>query len=122
VTSTDVEMIDRSNLGTAPTVHGTNDDPRGIQRARVIGLVAERLRTLLGQPLMIKLLSRLHASSATVHELCRNDARSLRIRELKLLTVKIDLEQPDMRGVAEEDSPLVLVTCASTAVMAMRLA
>ncbi len=52
-------------------------------------------------------------------QLCRNGYLSLGLTAAaeQPQTVEIDLEHPDLRGVAREDLPLALVTCASASVV-----
>jgi formimidoylglutamate deiminase len=53
-------------------------------------------------------------------ELCRNGYRCLGLDEglIQRVTVAIDLEHPDLRGVDAMDLPLALVTCASAGIVA----
>ena len=50
-------------------------------------------------------------------ELCRNGYRSLGLAGEPVM-VEVDLEHPDLRGIAPDDLPLALVTCASAGVIA----
>jgi formimidoylglutamate deiminase len=53
-------------------------------------------------------------------ELCRNGYRSIGLPDdaAQLSTVQLDLEHPDLLGVAPSDLPLALVTCCSAGVVA----
>jgi formimidoylglutamate deiminase len=53
-------------------------------------------------------------------ELCRNGGRSLGLSRATPERTEIDLGHPDLRGIADTDLPLALVTCASAAVVKRR--
>ncbi len=50
-------------------------------------------------------------------ELCANGRASLGLPDTGAATVAIDLDHPDLRGIAEADLPLALATCASAGVV-----
>jgi formimidoylglutamate deiminase len=52
--------------------------------------------------------------------LCRNGGRSLGLSREGLERTEIDLGHPDLRGIADADLPLALVTCASAGVVKRR--
>ncbi|MDP9293626.1 MAG: hypothetical protein M3O90_04230, partial [Actinomycetota bacterium] len=50
-------------------------------------------------------------------ELCRNGRASLGLAG-DAATIALDLEHPDLRGIAPEDLPYAIATCASAGVVA----